>query len=138
MIVGVIWRPNDDVALELYKDLYYQIPVYQDELVRVYATNAYWVFVDEKNTSGGHLIYVEKEIPLKLAILAVEKVLFDELVLNVGSEEEKEEILDELSIPHWVKIALPLTDIAGEETDYKEGTTLIKVYVPTKVASELA
>ena len=137
MKVGVIWRQNDDVALELYEDLYEKETIYKDELVRVYETKAHYVFIDETNPCGGHLLYVEKNVPLQLAIIAVERVLFEELTLNIEGEQEKKEILEDLAIPNKVKKAIEHTKIVREEPDYNEDVTLIEVHVPAIIVKEV-
>jgi len=134
MIVKVAWRQNDDIALELYEDLYEQETLYKDELVRVYETRAHYIIVDETNDSGGHLLYVEKSVPLLLAVAAAEKVIYDELVLNVEGEEEKERILDELAIKSELKDLIRSAKIVKEETDAHEEVTEISVYFPTRLA----
>jgi len=137
MKVGVVWRQNDDIALELYEDLYEKEEVYKDELVRVYETKAHYVFVDRTNDSGGHLLYVEKAVPLFIAVAAVEKVIFNELTLNVEDKQEKEEILENLAIPDKIKKAIKHAKIIKEETDYNELVTLIEVYIPTIIIKEV-
>ena len=134
MIVKVAWRQNDDIALELYEDLYEQEAIYRDELVRVYETKAHYVIIDETNPCGGHLLYVEKSVPLPLAVAAAEKVIYDELVLNVEDEEEKERILDELAIKSELKELVRSAKIVKEETDTHEEVTEISVYFPPRFA----
>jgi len=137
MIVRAIWRQNDDIATELYEDLYTQQPVHKDELTRVYETNAHYIIVDETNPCGGHLLYVEKDVPLLLAVAAAEKVIFDELVLNVEDEEEKEEKLDELAIPWKCAELIRNAKIVSEKTDYNEMVTEINVYFPTRLVERV-